>query len=216
MPDKKTVILVDGSALAYRSFFAFIRNPMINSKGENTSVSFGFVSSLWSILKNYDPTHLAVVFDTPAPTHRHEMYKEYKSTRAKMPEDMADQLPRLHEVVEAMNVPLIEKDGVEADDVIATLANLAAERSYDVLILTSDKDFNQLVTDKIKILKPQKAGADLEIIDKDGVVEKLGVPPEKVIDLMGLMGDTSDNVPGIPGVGPKTALKLIDQFGSLE
>ncbi|NIP43474.1 MAG: DNA polymerase I [candidate division Zixibacteria bacterium] len=216
MSDKKTVILVDGSALAYRSFFAFIRNPLINSKGENTSVSFGFINSLWSILQNYNPTHLAVVFDTKAPTHRHEMYKEYKSTRAKMPEDMADQLPRLHEIVEAMNIPLIEKDGVEADDVIATLATQAAEKSYDVLILTSDKDFNQLVTEKIKILKPQKTGSELEIIDRDGVVEKLGVPPEKVVDLMGLMGDTSDNIPGIPGVGPKTALKLIEQFGSLE
>jgi DNA polymerase-1 len=212
----KTLFLIDGSALAYRSYFAFIRNPLINSKGENTSVSFGFTNSLWSIISRYDLTHIAVVFDTKAPTHRHKVYKEYKSTRAKMPEDMADQLPRLHEVVEAMNIPIIEKDGVEADDVIGTLAIMAARENYDVLIVTPDKDFNQLVNKKIKIYKPQKAGADLEIIDEDGVVEKMGVPPEKVIDLMGLMGDASDNIPGIPGVGPKTALKLMDEFGSLE
>lgn len=213
---KETLILVDGSALAYRSYFAFIRNPMINTKGKNTSVSFGFVNSLWSILRNYNPSHVAVVFDTKAPTHRHKMYPEYKSTRAKMPEDMADQLPTLHEVVSALNIPIIEKDGVEADDVIGTLATRAAKQKYNVLILTSDKDFNQLVNNHIKILKPQKAGSDLETIDSDGVVKSMGVPPEKVIDLLGLMGDSSDNVPGIQGVGPKTALKLLDEFGSLE
>lgn len=212
----KILFLIDGSALAYRSYFAFIRNPLINSKGENTSVSFGFINSLWAIISRHDPTHMAVVFDTKAPTHRHKVYKKYKSTRAKMPEDMADQLPRLHEVVEAMNIPIIEKDGVEADDVIGTLATMAAENNYDVLIVTPDKDFNQLVNKKIKIYKPQKAGAELEIIDENGVVEKMGVPPEKVIDLMGLMGDSSDNIPGIPGIGPKTALKLLDEFGSLE
>jgi DNA polymerase I len=213
---EKTMFLIDGSALAYRSYFAFIRNPLINSKGENTSVCFGFINSLLSIINQHNPTHIAVVFDTKAPTHRHKLYKEYKSTRAKMPEDMADQLPRLHEVVEAMNIPIIEKDGVEADDVIATLAVMAAKESYDILIVTPDKDFNQLVNDKIKVYKPQKGGADLEIIDSDGVIEKMGVPPEKVIDLLGLMGDASDNVPGVPGVGPKTAVKLLNEFGSLQ
>jgi DNA polymerase-1 len=212
----KTLFLIDGSALAYRSYFAFIRNPLINSRGENTSVTFGFVNSLWAIISRHDPTHMAVVFDTKAPTHRHKVYKEYKSTRAKMPEDMADQLPRLHEVVEAMNIPILEKEGVEADDVIGTLARMASKENYDVIIVTSDKDFNQLVNKKIKIYKPQKAGSDLEIIDEEGVAEKMGVPPEKVIDLMGLMGDASDNIPGIPGVGPKTALKLLEEFGSLE
>ena len=215
MSDKK-LFLIDGFALAYRSYYAFIRNPLINSKGENTSVCFGFINTVWSILSTYNPTHIAVVFDTSAPTHRHEMYKEYKSTRAKMPEDMAEQLPRLHEVIEAMNIPIIEKDGVEADDVIGTLAYKAAVRSYEVLMVTPDKDFNQLVTDKIKVLKPQKGGAEMEIIDPPGVVDKMGVPPEKVIDLLGLMGDTSDNVPGVPGVGPKTALKLLEEFGSLQ
>ena len=133
-----------------------------------------------------------------------------------MPDDMADQLPRMREVVEALNLPMIEKVGVEADDVIGTLAKRAAAENYQVLIVTSDKDFNQLVDDNIKILRPQKAGADLEIIDRDKVVDILGIPPEKVIDFMALTGDTSDNIPGIPGVGPKTALKLLEQFGSLE
>ena len=212
----KTLFLIDGSALAYRSYFAFIRNPLINSKGENTSVSFGFVNSLWSIINQHNPTHMAVVFDTKAPTHRHKIYEKYKSTRAKMPEDMADQLPRLHEVVEAMNIPIIEKEGVEADDVIGTLAIAASKENYDVMIVTSDKDFNQLVNKKIKILKPQKAGEDLEIIDEKGVAEKMGVPPHRVIDLLGLMGDSSDNVPGVTGVGPKTALKLLSEYDNLE
>ncbi len=211
-----TLILIDGSALAYRSYFAFIRTPLFNSRGENTSVTFGFLNSLFSLLNKYEPSHLAVVFDTAAPTHRHEIYKEYKSTRAKMPEDMADQLPRLHEVVKAMKIPLLMQDGVEADDIIGTLARRVAQDNYDVRILTSDKDFNQLVTDKIHLLKPQKTGSELEEIGPKEVEEKIGVPPEKVIDLMGLMGDSSDNIPGVPGVGPKTALKLIDQFGSMD
>lgn len=212
----KQLFLIDGSALAYRSYFAFIRNPLINSRGENTSVSFGVVNSLFSLLNQHDPSHIAIVFDTREPTHRHKKYPEYKSTRAKMPDDMADQLPRMREVVEALNLPMIEKAGVEADDVIGTLAKRAAAENYQVLIVTSDKDFNQLVDDNIKILRPQKAGADLEIIDRDKVVDILGIPPEKVIDFMALTGDTSDNIPGIPGVGPKTALKLLEQFGSLE
>ena len=212
----KQLFLIDGSALAYRSYFAFIRNPLINSRGENTSVSFGVVNSLFSLLNQHDPSHIAIVFDTREPTHRHKKYPEYKSTRAKMPDDMADQLPRMREVVEALNLPMIEKVGVEADDVIGTLAKRAAAENYQVLIVTSDKDFNQLVDDNIKILRPQKAGADLEIIDRDKVVDILGIPPEKVIDFMALTGDTSDNIPGIPGVGPKTALKLLEQFGSLE
>lgn len=215
MSDKQ-LFLIDGSALAYRSYFAFIRNPLINSKGENTSVSFGVVNSLFSLLNQHNPSHIAIVFDTKEPTHRHKKYPEYKSTRAKMPEDMADQLPRMREVVEALNLPLIEKAGVEADDVIGTLAKRAAAENYQVLIVTSDKDFNQLVDDRINILRPQKAGADLEVIDRKKVVEILGIPPETVIDFMALTGDTSDNIPGIPGVGPKTALKLLKQFGSLE
>jgi len=212
----KTLFLVDGYALAYRSFFAFIRNPLINSKGENTSVSFGIVNSIWSLIDKYNPTHLAIVFDTPAPTHRHKIFPKYKSTRAKMPEDMADQLPRMREIIEAMNIPMIEKDGVEADDVIGTLAVKALSENYNIFIVTSDKDFNQLVNDKIKILKPQKGGAELVVFDANSVLENMGVPPEKVIDLMGLMGDSSDNVPGIPGVGPKTALKLLHEYDTLE
>lgn len=216
MTKRKRLFLIDGSALAYRSYFAFIRNPLINSKGENTSAVFGFTNSILKILREENPDFIAVVFDTKAPTFRHEMFKDYKSTRAKMPSEMSEQLPRIREVAESMNLPILEVEGFEADDLMGTLARRAKEKEMEVILVTGDKDFLQLVDEDVKVLNPRRGGEEPELLDRAGVEKKLGVPPEKVTEFLALMGDTSDNVPGVPGVGEKTALELIREFGSLE
>lgn len=206
------LVLIDGSAVAYRSYFAFIRNPLINSRGENTGAVFGFVNSLNKIIKDIEPDYLAVVFDTPEPTFRHELYPEYKSTRAKTPDELIAQLPWIDQAIEGFNIEVLRMGGYEADDIIGTLAIKASEKNVEVLMFTGDKDFYQLVGDKIKILHPK----DFDILDSEKIKEKFGVPPDKVIDTLALMGDSSDNVPGVPGVGPKTAVSLIEQFGDFE
>ena len=208
----KLLILIDGSALAYRSFFAFIRNPLINSHGENTGAVFGFTNSLIKLLDEIKPDYIACVFDTPAPTFRHELYDEYKSTRAKMPDELAESLSWIKDVIRCFNIPVIEMEGFEADDIIGTLAKKAAKKDIEVGMFTGDKDFYQLVDDKIKLLHPKT----MEWFDSKHVEEKLGVPPERVIDLLALMGDTSDNVPGVRGVGEKTAVKLLNEFGDFD
>jgi DNA polymerase I len=208
----KKLILIDGSAVVYRSYFAFIRSPLINSRGENTSAVFGFVNSLKKILDDFKPDYLAAVFDTPAPTFRHEIHAEYKSTRAKAPPEMIEQLPWIYQAIEGFNIPVIKLDGYEADDLIGTLSKKASEQGLETLLFSGDKDFFQLVKDDVKILHPK----DFSIMDSAAVEEKFGVPPDKVIDTLALMGDTSDNVPGIPGVGSKTAVSLIKEYGTLE
>jgi len=206
------LILIDGSAVAYRSYFAMIRNPLINSRGENTGAVFGFVNSLTKIIRDFRPDYIAAVFDTPAPTFRHKMYEEYKSTRAKTPFELVEQLPWIDQAIEGFNIATIRIDGYEADDIIGTLSIKASAAGYEVLMFTGDKDFYQLVTDKIRILHPK----DFSIIDPAGVEEKFGVLPEKVIDVLALMGDASDNIPGVPGIGPKTAVSLVREYGDLE
>lgn len=208
----KLLILIDGSAIAYRSYFAFGRNPLINSRGENTSALFGFINSLNKLIDKFSPTHIACVFDTPKPTFRHKIYKEYKSTRAKMPDDLADSFPWIKEALEGFNIPVIEMEGFEADDIIGTLAKKAAQEGFEVGMFTGDKDFYQLVDDKIKLLHPKT----FEWFDSEQVKKKMGVPPDRIIDMLALMGDSSDNVPGVPGVGQKTALKLLEQFDNFE
>ena len=215
MTKKKTVYLIDGSAMFYRAYFAFIRNPLINSKGEDTSATFGFVNSLLKIIKDETPDYIAIAFDTKEDTFRHEMYDEYKSTRAKMPEELVVQLPRIRESAEALNIPAIEKIGFEADDIIGTLAKEAEKKGCDVFMVTGDKDFFQLVNDNIKVYNPKSSTGNPEIFGREEVKAKFGVYPELVIDKLALMGDSSDNVPGIPGVGPKSADALLEQFGSL-
>jgi len=210
------MFLIDGSAIAYRAYFAFIRNPLINSRGENTSAAFGFVNSLVKIIKDENPDYMAVVFDTKTPTFRHKMYDEYKSTRAKMPDDMVSQLPRIHQVVEALKIPEFSLDGYEADDIIATIARQAADKGFNVSIVSSDKDLFQLVNDNISMYVPQKGSEPAVVMNREAVRTKMGVYPEKIIDYLALTGDSSDNIPGIPGVGPKTALSLLEQFGSFK
>ncbi len=213
---RKTLYLIDGSALIYRGFFAFIRNPLINSRGEDTSASFGFTGSLMRILREEKPDYLAAIFDTKAPTFRHKMYSEYKSTRAKMPDELVAQLPRIQEVVSAFDIPSFAQEGYEADDIIGALARKGEEAGLDVWLVSGDKDFCQLVTDHVKIYNSKKASESPERLDREGVMKKMGVYPERIIDLLALMGDSSDNVPGVPGVGPKTAIALLEQFGSLD
>ncbi|MCP4634057.1 MAG: DNA polymerase I [candidate division Zixibacteria bacterium] len=210
------LILIDGTALAYRSYFAFIRRPLISSKGEITSTAFGFINSIQKLKKQYQPDSMIVAFDLGAPTIRHEIYPEYKSTRIKMPDEMVETLPRLDEISEALELPVFKIEGVEADDIIGTLSVKAAQKGMDVYIYTGDKDFFQLVNDKISIIIPGKGGDDDKVLDAEGVKEKFGVLPECVVDVLGLMGDSSDNIPGVPGIGPKTAIQLINDFGGFD
>jgi DNA polymerase I len=210
------LFLIDGSALAYRAYFAFIRNPLINSKGENTSAVFGYTRTLLDILAQEKPEYIAVAFDTPAPTFRHERFVDYKATRQRMPDEMSAQLPRLKEVTEALGVTLIETPGFEADDVMGTLAKQAERGGLETYLVTADKDLMQLVSPHVKIYSLRKVDHQQEILDRAGVQQKFGVPPERVIDVLALMGDSSDNIPGVRGIGEKTALKLIQDYGDLE
>jgi DNA polymerase-1 len=210
------LFLVDGSALAYRSYFAFIRNPLINSKGENTSAVFGYTRTLLDILGQEKPEYMAVAFDTPQPTFRHQRFADYKATRQKMPEEMSAQWPRLKDVTEALGVTLIELAGFEADDVMGTLAKQAEGQGLKTYLVTADKDLMQLVSPEVKIYSLRRVDNQQEILDPAGVQQKFGVPPERVIDVLALMGDSSDNIPGVRGIGEKTAVKLIQDYGDLE
>jgi len=216
--EKKRLFLIDGTALAYRSYFAFIKNPLINSKGINTGGVFGFTAALLRMIREEKPEYLGCVFDMAAPTFRHKLYPKYKATREKMPDEMVEQLPLIRSVVQAFRIPIIEKEGFEADDIMGTFAREAEREGFKTYLVTGDKDLMQLVSRDIVLysLRSRTPGNEVEIFDEARVKEKLGVPPDKVIDLLGLMGDSSDNIPGIPGVGPKTAIDLIARYGSLE
>ncbi len=208
--------LIDGTAVAYRAHFAFIQNPLRNSRGENVSAVFGVANSLLKLRREETPDYWAFVFDRPEPTFRHEVYEEYKATREKAPDEMIEQLPQLKNLAAALGCPLVELAGYEADDLIATLARKAVDAGCDVVVVSGDKDLMQLVNKHVSIYNPRKAGAEIERLDEKGVEEKFGVPPNQVRDVLALMGDTSDNIPGVPGIGQKTAIKLIKEFGDLE
>jgi len=213
----KTLFLLDAYALIFRSYYAFIKNPRITSKGMNTSAIFGFLLTLREVLQKQKPTHIAVVFDTPAPTFRHEMFKEYKANRDKTPEDIIKAVPYIKRLIDAYKIPIIDYPGFEADDVIGTLAKKASEKGFVTYMMTPDKDFAQLVSDNIFMLKPSRSGNESVKWGVDEVKREFSVQqPEQVIDILALMGDTADNIPGAPGVGPKTAMKLISEYGSVE
>lgn len=219
MPEK--LFLIDAMAMIYRAYFALISNPLINSKGKNVSAVQGFLGSLVKILEEEKPEHIAVCCDTMTPTFRHKMFPQYKAQRQEIPSDMPWQIDMCKKVVAAMNIPMIECDGYEADDIIGTLARQAEKEKAETYMVTPDKDYMQLVTSKIFVYKPARNVygnkiAEREIVGIEGVERKFGVHPEKVIDVLGLMGDTSDNVPGVKGVGEKTATALIQQFGTIE
>ena len=215
--EKKTLYLLDAYALIYRAHFAFIKRPLINSKGQNVSAISGFVRALWDIIKNNKPSHIGVAFDLKGPTFRHDIFPEYKANREAQPEDISYAVPIIKDILNAFNIPILEKQGFEADDIIGTIAHKAEKEGFDVYMVTPDKDFGQLVTDKVKLLKPGRQGNDAEIMGPKEIIEKWNVKRvDQVIDMLGLQGDAVDNIPGIKGVGPKTASKLLEQFDTIE
>lgn len=215
---KNRLFLLDGMALVYRAHFALIRSPIMNSKGMNTSAIFGFINTMLEIIDNHSPTHLGVAFDTKEPTPRHKIFPAYKAQRDAMPEDIAAAIPEIKRILKAFNIPVIEVPGYEADDIIGTLAKMAdKEGSFHTYMVTPDKDFAQLVTPNTTMWKPGRKGADVEMLDVAAILENWEIErTEQVIDILGLWGDASDNIPGVPGIGEKTAKKLIKQFGSIE
>ena len=212
----KKLLLLDAYAIIYRAYYAFIKFPRINSKGLNTSAIYGFVNTLEDVLTREKPTHVAVAFDPRGKTFRHEAYEQYKAQREATPEDIRVAVPIIKKIVEAYNIPVLEVAGFEADDVIGTIAKQAEKQDFEVLMVTPDKDYGQLVSDRIFIYRPKHSGG-YELLKRDDVRQKFDIENEsQIVDLLGLMGDSSDNIPGCPGVGEKTASKLLKEFGSIE
>lgn len=217
MESEKKLYLIDAFALIFRAYFAFSKNPLINSKGQNVSAITGFVNTLNLLLKKTNSTHIAVCFDSPEITTREVAYPEYKANRDEAPEDIKFSIPYIKEIVKAFNIPIIEKGGYEADDIIGTLAKKAKRAGYDVYMVTMDKDYGQLVEDGIYMYRPSFLGTGFDTLTVDDILKKWEIEnPLQVIDILGLMGDSIDNIPGVPGVGEKTAKKLIQQYGSIE
>jgi DNA polymerase-1 len=217
MSEQKKLFLLDAYALIYRAHFAFTKNPRINSKGRNTSVPFGFTNTLLEVIQKQKPTHLGVAFDTAAKTFRDEIYKEYKANRQETPEDIRYGIPIVKDIIRGFNIPILEVDGYEADDLIGTLALKAHEKGYEVFMMTPDKDFGQIVREGVWLYKPAYMGNSVDILGPKEVCEKWDISNvSQVIDMLGLQGDTSDNIPGIPGFGPKTAAELLKVYGSVE
>jgi len=214
---EKKLFLLDAMALIFRAYYALIRNPRITSKGKNTNAQFGFTNTVIELINNQKPTHMAVCFDTAAPTERHTDFAEYKANRQDAPEDLTIAIPDIKRILQGFNIPIIESDGYEADDVIGTLSKQAETLGYNVYMVTPDKDYGQLVTDKVKIYKPGYQGGDVEIMGPKEVCEKWCIKSvDQVIDILGLMGDAVDNIPGIAGIGQKTACKLLTEYGTLD
>ncbi|HSN61832.1 MAG TPA: DNA polymerase I [Ferruginibacter sp.] len=214
---QKKLFLLDAYALVFRAYYALIRSPRVTSKGKNTNAQFGFINTLVDLLNNQKPSHIAVCFDTHAPTERHTDFADYKANRQETPEDIREAVPDIKRLLRAFNIPVIEKDGYEADDVIGALAKQAEKVGYEVFMVTPDKDYGQLVSENIKIYKPPYQGGTIEIMGPKEVCEKWGIENvSQVIDILGMMGDAVDNIPGIAGVGEKTAAKLLKEYGTLE
>lgn len=217
MEKDSKLFLLDGHALVYRAYYAFIKNPRINSKGFNTSAILGFINTLEDILRKENPTHIGVAFDPPTPTFRHEIYDQYKANREESPEAIRLSIPIIKEIIAAYNIPIFEINGFEADDVIGTLATKAGEQGITTYMMTPDKDYGQLVTENVFIYRPKYGDKEFEVMGIEQIKTKFGIStPKQIIDMLGLMGDSSDNIPGCPGVGEKTAQKLIADFDSIE
>ncbi len=213
----KKLFLLDAYALIYRSYYALIRTPMFNSSGFNTSTIFGFVNTMEEVLAKEQPTHMAVVFDPPSPTFRHEMYPLYKAHREETPEEIKKSVPRIREVINAYHIPVVEYNGYEADDVVGTVAVQAASQGYQVYMMTPDKDYAQLVDDNIFMYKPARSGKGAEILDVKKICETYQVKyPKQFIEVLAIMGDKSDNIPGVRGLGEVGATKLIAEFGTVD
>ncbi len=213
----KVLYLLDGHALIYRAHYAFISRPLINSKGKNVSAINGFIRTLWDLIKTKKPSHIAAAFDLYSDTFRHKMYEPYKANRDAQPEDISIAIPYVISILEAMKIPIMAVENYEADDVIGTIAKQASKQGYTVYMVTPDKDYGQLVEDKVFMYKPGRQGNEVEILGVPEITQNWGIErPEQVIDILGLMGDAVDNIPGMPGIGEKTAAKLIQEFGSIE
>ena len=214
---EKKLFLLDAYALIYRAFFAMSKNPRMNSKGLNTSAVMGFLNSLYEILQKEKPTHIGVAFDVSGTAQRQAEYSEYKANREKMPDDLRDSIPYIIRLIEAFNIPVYGVEGYEADDVIGTLSKKAEQQGFITYMMTPDKDFGQLVTDKILLYKPAKFGEPAQVWGPKEVCERYGIQePKQLIDILGLWGDAADNIPGIPGIGEKTAAQLVQKYGSVE
>jgi DNA polymerase-1 len=217
MAEQKKLFLLDAYALIFRGYYAFIKNPRINSKGMDTSAIMGFTNSLLDVIRREKPDHLAVAFDKGGSVARTDAFPEYKANRQETPEAIRIAVPYIHRILEAMHIPIIEKEGFEADDLIGTLSTQAEKAGYMTYMVTPDKDFAQLVTDNVVMYRPARMGNGIEIWDVEKVKEKFEVEdPKQVIDYLGMMGDAVDNIPGLPGVGDKTAKKFLKQYGSME
>ena len=213
----KKLFLIDGHALIFKMYYAFLRHPMINSKGADMSILFGFTKYILELIEKEKPTHLAVAFDPPGGTFRHEMYPKYKGTRSETPQLIIDSLEPLTELCQTMGFPVLMIKGFEADDVIGSMAKRAEREGFDTYMVTPDKDYGQLISEHIFQFKPGKSGSESEIIDSAKVCEKYGIStPEQVVEILTICGDTSDNVPGVKGVGEVGAGKLIAKFGTVE
>ncbi len=216
MPKEKKFVIIDAMALAYKAYFAFINRPLQTSSGEPTSAVFGFINQLLKILEDTKPDYISVAFDSKEKTFRHQMYDKYKSSREEMPDDMIPQIGRIKDVIDAFKMPIYLVDGYEADDLIGTAVTKAEKMGYESFAITPDKDFVQLVTDKIKLVKPGRSTDEIMIMDVDAVKEKYEFDPIFMIDYLALVGDSSDDIPGVAGIGPKTATPLIKEFGTIE
>ena len=213
----KRLFLLDAFALIYRAYYAFIKNPITNSKGQDTSAAYGFTNTLNELIKKEKPTHIAVVFDSPGATDRAVEFEFYKANREAMPDGIRNMLEDIKEIIKGFNIPMYQLSGFEADDIIGTIAKQKEKEGYTVFMVTPDKDFAQLVSENIFIYKPGRKGGEVEIIGVPEVKEKWQVEdPLQVIDILGMWGDAVDNIPGLPGVGEKTAKKFIKEFGSME
>ena len=212
----KKLFIIDGYAILYRAHYALIRNPLITSYGFHTSALFGFTNQLIKIIKDENPDYLVCAFDSKEKTFRHKIYSDYKANRPEMPEELQKQIPHLWELLDGMNIPVLRKPGYEADDIIGTVTESVLDKKIQSYIVSGDKDFMQLINDKIFLYTPGKRNSAPDIYDKDGVIKKWGLPPEKIIDLLALMGESSDNVPGVAGVGIKTAVKLLKEYDNIE
>ncbi|MBN1989165.1 MAG: DNA polymerase I [Bacteroidales bacterium] len=213
----KKLLLLDAYALIYRAYFAFINRPIRNSKGLNTSAVYGFTKTLLDALKRFEPTHIAVAFDLSGPTFRTELFPEYKANREETPEDIRLAIPIIKELLQSLNITILQMKGFEADDIIGSMAKQAERQGFEVLMMTPDKDYGQLLSDNITVIKPGRSGGDIETVTKERFCKEYGITaPDQFIDILALWGDKSDNIPGIPGIGEKTAAKLISQYGTID
>ncbi len=213
------LVLIDGNSIMNRAFYGIMGSKMLTTKdGKYTNAVYGFLAILFRLLEDIEPKYMVVAFDLKAPTARHKMYEGYKANRKGMPDELAQQMPIIKEILRAMNIDIVEKEGYEADDVLGTLSRYGENQGLEVVILSGDRDTFQLATDKVTIRIPRTKGGKTEtdMFDRNKIIETYGIEPKQLIDVKGLQGDTSDNIPGVPGIGEKTALSLIQKFGSIE